>query len=438
MKVGVIVLFSAVCLAIFAFLYTQAGGRFRLSEPYHVSVVLPEPLNLVENSDVRIGGVKVGRVTRRGQTPSGAGLVTFELEDGSVAPIYKDATVAPRIKTLVGETYIDLDPGTPKAGAVPDNGTLMAGHAQEVTALEEILSTFHAPTRRHVTQDLQSLGTAFNGHGEDLNQLFAAMEPTVADGGRLMQVFRGQRDQLAHAIDDTASTFQAFADRTAQVRTLAVQAKNAAEAASAENDQLASTFQELPPTLRTARTTLGKLGNLSDNATPVIHDLRVASTDLSPAIRDLKPAAHDANQIFDELPHFINEANPMFAALRPFTQDLDPAIGSLDALLRQAIPAVAYLKDYDQEFGAFFANTGSINDYKDALGQLGRVHAVAAPPGPDFLSSKQEIIDAYNALVDVGLVSKLTTKQEHNSYPEPGSIDNPSTKQNFQEVPALP
>ena len=82
-------------------------------------------------------------MTERGQTPSGAGLVTFELEDGSVAPIYNDATVAPRIKTLVGETYIDLDPGTPQAGAVKNGGTLAVDHAQEVTALEEILSTFY-------------------------------------------------------------------------------------------------------------------------------------------------------------------------------------------------------------------------------------------------------------------------------------------------------
>jgi virulence factor Mce-like protein len=436
LKVFVIALFSAVCLLVFAFLYTQAGGRFRLDSPYHVSAIMPEPLNLVENSDVRIGGVKVGRVIQRGQTENGTGVVTFELEDESGAPIYQDARVTPRIKTLVGETYIDLDPGHPESGELEDGATLPASQSNEVAALEEILSTFRAPTRRHVTRNLRSLGVSFNGHGEDLNNLFASSESLVADGGRLMQVLRGQRQQLGQAVNDVALVMQAFADRTAQVRVLATQAKAAAEASSAQNADLEETFRELPPTLRTARSTVTNLGDFSDNATPVLHDLRMAASDLSPAVQDLKPAAEDANEIFDILPRFIDEADPMFAALTPFSRNLDPAVDSLDAVLREAIPAVQYLEDYDEEFGAFFANTGSINDYADALGQLGRVHAVAAPPGGDTLTSRKEIVDAYNALVSTGLLDKYTSKQLTNHYPKPGTIGDSTTESNYKQIPS--
>jgi ABC-type transporter Mla subunit MlaD len=436
LKVGVIVLFSAVCLAVFAFLYTQAGGRWRLDSPYSVTTIMPEPLNLVENSDVRIGGVKVGRVIQRGQTESGVGTVTFELEDESVAPIYQDARVTPRIKTLVGETYIDLDPGNPDAGEIEDGGQLPASQSNEVAALEEILSTFRAPTRRHVTRNLRSLGVSFNDHGEDLNRLFAASETLVADGGRLMQVLRGQRQQLAYALNDVARVMQTFADRTESVRVLATQAKAAAEAASQQNAELESTFTELPPTLRTARSTLDKLGAFSDNATPVLRDLRVASNDLAPAVRDLKPAAQDANRIFDILPRFIDEADPMFAALAPFSKNLDPAIDSLDSVLREAIPMVAYLEDYDEEFGAFFANTGSINDYPDALGQLGRVHAVANPVGPDLATNNKAMVDAYNALIDGGLLENYTSKQLSNHYPKPGTIGDSTTESNYKPITA--
>ncbi|MBA2764076.1 MAG: MCE family protein [Thermoleophilaceae bacterium] len=443
-KVAVIIGFTLLCLAVFAFLYTQAGGRLRLSSPYNVQAQVRDPLNLVENSDVRIGGVKVGRVLTRGATEEGDGLVNFELEDESVAPIYKNATVAPRIKTLVGETYLDLDPGTPDAGEIPSGGTIPLAQAKEIVPLEDILSTLDEKTRADVQRNLRGLGESFGGdlgngtggHGDEINELFGQLRPTIADGGRVLQTLRAQRDDLGKAVDDVATVMQAFADRTTQVRTLAVQAKAAAEATAAEDQALAETFRELPSTLRQARTSLAKLRDLSSRRIPVLRDLRIATEDLRPAVRQLRPATADANKIFDELPGFIDEANPLLAQLTPFARALDPAIDSLDATLRQANPALAYLEDYDKEFGAFFANSGAINNYFDAVGSIGRVLPTVSPQEIDLLGNDPALLEAYNDLTKAGLFSQGSDPLEGNHYPKPGTAGEPSTKSNFKRLSA--
>ena len=113
--------------------------------------------------------------------------------------------------------------------------------------LERILSTVDLPTRRNISATSPSLADGLNGHGDDLNRLFRTARPTVANGGVLMQTIRAQRYQLAHAVDDTATVMQTFADRTQQVRTLAVQAKSTAEVVSARDDQMRAIFRELEP-----------------------------------------------------------------------------------------------------------------------------------------------------------------------------------------------
>lgn len=433
LKITVLITFTTVCVAGFIYLYTKAGGQLRLKTPYTVKAVVPDPINLVENSDVRLGGHKVGRVVSRSNV-GGQGLVTFEIED-RYAPMYRDGRTYPRVKTLVGETYLDIQPGTPASGAVPDGATIPATQADEVVPLERILSTMDPATRQQVRRNLRSLGTGLDGHGGDMNRLFQTARPLVADGGRLMQILRGQRRQLAHAVDDTATVMQAFADRTQQVRTLAVQAKTTAEVVAARDDEMRRIFGELEPTLIKARSSVSKLSGFSGRATPVMRDLRFAMGDLEPTLRDLYPAAVDGRRLFREIPSFIRVADPMLDELVPFTEDLEPAVDSLDAFLRQVAPVANYLRAYDREFGAFFANTSSANNVYDALGALGRVHSITGPTTQTAIANNPDLLAAYNALLEAGILTEELPSQQHeNTYPMPGTVGQPGEAQNYDPL----
>jgi phospholipid/cholesterol/gamma-HCH transport system substrate-binding protein len=419
-KIAGLLVFAAACSAILVLLYIGAGGKLRLHKPYQVKVQVPTAFQLVHNGDVRRAGVKVGVVDNI--TNQGAdGLVTIELNK-QTAPVYRDATVRVRTKTLVGENYLDIDPGTPQAGALPSGATLPLARAGEAVQLDQILSSLDPKTRKDVQRNLDTLGPGLRDRGESLNRLWAAAKPTARDGGTVLRVLAGQKREVAALVQDTGTVMKAFGDRAAQVRTLATQAKVTAEATASRDREFASALHELAPTVVQAQSSVDKIAGFSGRATPVVSDLAGVSRDLRPALDDLRPAAQQTRALFKELPGALRAANPLLTRLRPFSTQLSPAIESLDAFLRQANPAVGYFKPFADEIGGVFANNGSVFQTKDAVGHKGRVHAVLS--ASSYTGFSPAMKKAVTALIDLGAY-ELYDSEKVNAYPQPGSIGHP-------------
>lgn len=419
-KVIGLVVFGLVCLLTFLYLFQLAGGRIRFDEPYNAKALIPDTFNIVPNSDVRKDGVKIGRVTTV-EPAGGIGEVNFELEDEDHAFMYRDATVKVRTKTLVGESYLELDPGTPSTGDLPSGATLPVEQNAESVPLERILSSVDEETRKEIRRNVDGIGGGLDGHAGDLNRTFGAMKPTVASGGKLMRVLEPQRRQVAAILENTGEVLEAFGERTAAFRNLVVDAKRTAETAADRDEKIVEFFDELAPTLDQAEKSVNTLANFSGRATPVMRDLKVASRNLTPALRDLGPAARDGRTLFAELEPFLDRVDPLLTELRPAATTLRGLIRPLDAVLRQVNPAVGYLSKYSAEFGSFFSNVGSLTASYDATGARGRVFAMV---GPDqFTTLNQTQADALKALVEAGGFQEFYTNKQ-NSYPDPGSLGN--------------
>ena len=121
---------------------------------YRVTVGFPEATQLAQEADVRISGVRVGRVKKK-EPNTQTGLTDTELEiDARYAPIPKDTRAILRQKTLLGETYVELSPG--HRGQSGERGTtagkLGAGQVADTVQLDEILRGVRpADTRRRFT-----------------------------------------------------------------------------------------------------------------------------------------------------------------------------------------------------------------------------------------------------------------------------------------------
>ncbi len=419
-KIAAIAAFVILSLAVFALLLKMAGVQLPLESHYTLTARLPDGLQLVSNADVRSSGVKVGRVVGIESRGTQA-QVKMQLDD-KVLPIYRDARVQIRTKTLVGENYIDVTPGTPRAGRMPSGATLPASRTGEAVQLDDILSALDPATRGSIQRTVRSLSVGLDKRGGDLNTSLAALQPVFQDGGRLMGVLETQREQLAALVDDAGTVMQAFGERSGAVRTLAVKLRKTAAAAAARDDEIRATVRELAPTLDQARGSVTRLGGLSQIATPVVADLTRAATDLGPTMRDLAPAARETRAMVTQVRKLLPDAEPLVRNLRTFATTARPLGPALDAVLRQANPALAYVAPYHREFGAFFANVGSAVDTHDALGNLGRVHAVVSETSAAVWSPAMQ--KALNALIAVGGVSKIHSEGV-NAYPEPGTVGTP-------------
>ena len=111
--------FALSCFGLLLFLWVAFGGPVPLaSKSYRFNMYVPEATTLAVESDVRIGGVSVGKVKALEAAPIDKqinGLDTTEVEieiEPEFAPISSDSRAILRAKTLLGETYVELTSGT--------------------------------------------------------------------------------------------------------------------------------------------------------------------------------------------------------------------------------------------------------------------------------------------------------------------------------------
>src|SRR5919106_238790 len=160
--------FAVSCFGLLLFLWIAFGGPVPLAaEGYKVTVPFTEASQLAVSSDVRISGVSVGRVSRVEGGPDGEAEATIEIES-RYAPIPRDTQAILRQKTLLGETYVELTPGSEEAGSVPEGGELPAAQVAESVQLDEVFRTFDPRTQAAFQAWMQGAGAALRGRGEDL------------------------------------------------------------------------------------------------------------------------------------------------------------------------------------------------------------------------------------------------------------------------------
>ena len=177
-RVAAMVVFALSCFGLLLFLWLAFGGPVPLKpKGYQFSVDVPEATTLAKEADVRISGVPVGKVKDiQPDKRTGLSTVTVELLS-RYAPLKSDARAVLRQKTLLGETYVEITPGTKSAKSVPEGGKLAAGQVSKTVELDEILRTFDPETRTAFQEWMQSQAMAINGHGRDLNDAFGNLGP---------------------------------------------------------------------------------------------------------------------------------------------------------------------------------------------------------------------------------------------------------------------
>ena len=105
--VGLVVVLVAAGFVAFAYDRTQAGGR---SEGYVLKARFPNVAGVSPGTDVRVSGIRVGRVASQALDPgSYQAVVELRVDKGLKLPI--DSSAAITSEGLLGGTYIALTPG---------------------------------------------------------------------------------------------------------------------------------------------------------------------------------------------------------------------------------------------------------------------------------------------------------------------------------------
>jgi phospholipid/cholesterol/gamma-HCH transport system substrate-binding protein len=220
-KVGA---FMLVILAILAYFILRIENiQFGGGPPRKITVVFDSVAGLDKQSAVRVAGVRVGKVTAVNVRPSdGKAVVTLAIENPDVQ-IHQNATAKVANLGLLGEKYVELDPGTPNTPVVTQQNVVLRGSqpasfddvtnqisaiANDVKAITESLR--HVMAGPQGQQRLDDIVDNVRTITADVRDLIAAnrtnVDATLANARDITAQLKLEIPRLADSIDKVAGT----------------------------------------------------------------------------------------------------------------------------------------------------------------------------------------------------------------------------------------
>ena len=410
------VLFSLSCIGLLLFLWLSFGGTLPFNpQGYRFQVAFPNAYDVANQADVRIAGVSVGTVVSKQIDPrDNRTLVTIQMAN-QYAPIKRDTRAILREKTLLGETYVDLTPGSPRSPPLPDGGRLPNGNVIAAVQLDQIFNTFDPQTRNAFRQWQQQLAQAIGDcsaptrtcNDQNLSDVLGNLPAFAVNLTQLLQVLDIEHNAVVGLVRNGGITFAALNRDPAALRTLITAGDTTFGTLARNNTTLAEIFRIFPTFLTQQRLTMSKLQTFSLNADPVIRHLIPVAQQLRPTLTALNQLSPYLRTFFVKLNPLINAALPASATCRNCTgglpatdrilkglagypqQNPQGLLDSLGPFLEQLNPILDWIGQHQQvtsDFisngdAGFFARTELFN-----AGGVGHYLRQFGPTGPETLS----------------------------------------------------
>jgi phospholipid/cholesterol/gamma-HCH transport system substrate-binding protein len=409
--------FMVLCAVIFSYLWVNSGGKLPLisKENYRISADIPRVGNLVYFSDVAVNGVLIGKVQELTAQGDHARVV---MDLTGYGPVHEGAKVRVRAKTLVEESFLEIEDGT--GPALPSGSTLPPGSGIGPTQLNDVLLALDGKTRGALADASKSLGAATVGTKQSWSDAISGLGAIGRGGHDALDALAAQSEDLRELSANTATLLTALNTQRGQIASLVVDANRLTTATADGKDDIAQFMRELPPTLRAVDAASDDIERISDALDPVAHNLHEAAPDLSDALDDLPDVSHKLRDLLPDLDKFLEKSPDTFDKSDRFKKDVEDFTPKGEDLLAELNPMLGYIKGYKREVGSVLANFAQTLAHGDANGKY--LQAM-------LLLGNEQTTKNYPVNTQVGPLDK------YNPYPLPGQGYNPSgVGRNFEKV----
>jgi virulence factor Mce-like protein len=406
--IAIAILFTLSCFGLILFVWVSFGGPVPLQpQQYRFHAIFSNASQLLPNADVRIAGVNVGKVVAVKQAGERTDA-TMELER-AYAPIPSDAHAILRQKTLLGETFVALSPGSRAAPKLKDGGTLAPANVAQTQGVDDVLSSFDEPTRKAFTRFLDELSVGFAGRGPDLNAALGNTGTTLDDLSRIVTVLDHQRGDVRKLISQAGAVLDGVGQRQADLTSL-IDAGNRVFGATASRDAaLTRTVRALPPFLTELRASLSALDQTGAVAEPVIRALKPAAPLLRPALIAVPKLGESLEATFRDLVPLGPLARDAIPALDSVIKVAGPLGKAIDSAAADANPSAEMISRYSTEAVMDFANLSSALQ--------------ATTKNPD--GTTQHYLRTLIPITNESFYGEPSRpgSNRHNAYPAPGALE---------------
>ena len=288
---------------------------------------------------VNVAGVNVGEITGTSLS-GGQGIIHMELKPGQLPPphrLYRNASAVLFPKTPLKDMEIDIDPGTPNAGVMPQGGTIPVGQTTVPVDSDEVLGALDADTRTWFSSLITDLNEGTTGRGQDIKRLLQNLGPTSVQFRKIGDLLAARRHELAAIVHNLGTVTKAISVKDGQLQTVVRAGDQAVGALASQDVALRQAISRLPGTLQQTRTTLA-------DSTTLANALGPTASALVPVARRLPSTLKNSQTLFqgaallplNKIPAFVNAVIPLAKQLSPVESNLNaelpPLISSFKVL----------------------------------------------------------------------------------------------------------
>jgi phospholipid/cholesterol/gamma-HCH transport system substrate-binding protein len=340
-----------------------AGGGD--GDGYKVRAVFDNASFIIPGEDVKVAGVKVGKIDDIDLTRENRAAVVLQIDDPAFVPFRRDAHCQIRLQSLIGEQYVECEPTLVREGGDRPAPPLReiesgAGEGQHLLPVENtttpiavdlINNVARLPQREQFRLIVSELGAGLAGNGTRLRAAVRRANPALRELNRVVAVLAEQDRLLARLVDESDAVLEPWAKRREQFAGFVDHAGATAAAAAERGEDIERNFQRLPAFLRELEPTADRFGAFADQMAPALESLQARAPAINEAIARFGPFTAAASPAVQTLGDFAEEGRRQFPAIRPLVRDLRD-------LGRPLRPATA---DLAAGFGGF-DDTGGVEE----------------------------------------------------------------------------
>jgi virulence factor Mce-like protein len=267
------------------------------------NLLFDNAFGLTTGGDFKVAGVRAGKTTSFKVTKvDGRPLaeVAAEVTEPGLADLREDAHCDIRPQSLIGEYFVDCQPGTSDK-RIPDGGRLPVSQTSSTIAIDLVNDIMRLPYRERLRLIVGELGAGLAGRPGDLSAVLRRAHPALRETSQTLRILGRQTHTIERFIGDAHTVIAALENRKQDVVRFVHEAGRTAEISASRRADLGETFHRLPAFLTELEPYMNRLSDLTEAQTPVLRNLQSASGELDTFLTRLRP--------------FANEGTPAFKAL---------------------------------------------------------------------------------------------------------------------------
>jgi len=269
------------------------------------TIELDNAFGIVKDSEVRIAGVTSGTVSGLSINDQKRAVITVEVS-GPLAQLGVDTECSSEPQSLIAEYFIDCQP---KGEPIPtedeptdedDLATIEPNIPVEQTTqtvqADLVQNTLREPFKRRLQLLINEFGTALAGNSQNLNDAIRRGAPALRQLDEALQILGDQNTIIRDLNVNSDRIIGRLAERREDVVKFIKEARDTAAASAERREDLAADFDLLDDFLAELQPTMVELGNLAEDQTPLLTNLRAAAPQLNELALSL-PAFNQASDV---------------------------------------------------------------------------------------------------------------------------------------------